>query len=1261
MGRIITGIIAGLILSSTLGLTNFSNPIFGLEIMGESAPFQVGIDESNNQVYIANQGSSTISVIDGALGSLTENTITASIPIGVGPVSINVNPLNHRIYTANQGDNTVSVVDGLTNTVLDTFPAGNGPVGISVNPATNRVYVGNVFDGTLTVIDDTKINDGIPGNEIITTVVLAPGAARIDFDPVLNKLYVVNFFSSITFVVDIQQGSPTENTLVDTINVGNAPSEVTVDSTTNKAYVTNRGSNSVSVIDGNTNTVVDTIPVGAGPNGIDADFVNNRIYVGNSISNTVSVIDTSSNSVIATIPAGLAPAGVGVDKITNKVYVANRDSDTITIIEIGGNLPPIANAGHNQAVDEGDFVILDGSASSDPENMMLTYDWQQTGGPIVVLSDHTSKNPTFTAPQVDKAELLLFDLVVNDGTFNSPPDTVKIVVNDLRNFEVPLSQTGNNLEGSVVVGDIPAGTTISFDFETPPGVLVDGELEQSKITTGIDGVGIEFDFLVTPVVPSNLPKLPTVPAVFYDIEFEGGIDFSNPSNLPDDNLPKSKFLVNRNFNSGDIFEDGCPVVKLFLLNENTLKWDELGNPVETNSNILYRANPFSNSVDVIDLTTNTVESIPVAGGPFSFVLNTNTNRAFTANSDSHSVSVIDINTNTVIDTIPVGLAPRTIEFNPNTNLVYVGNSGSNSVSVIDGNPGSPTENTVISTIPVGLFSTSITIDPFDRIFVINILGGTISVIDGSLGSPTLHTVIETIPATNLPGGIAFDPRDNKIYLSIFGGNNVLVLDGTPGSPTEFNVIDTIEVGTSPAIPTLDIPTNRLYVSNSADDTVSVIDLSLNAEIAVIPVGDGPFRNRINPNTDRLYTSNSNDATISIVDILSGSPTENSEIATIPVGIGGIDLDLNPSIVNPVRIPASDILDTNTGEKLQCAYIGKQPHYSKFAIGGIRALAIGALGGSSGGSGGGNAPSMDGISFDGVNTVDEDGVLEFGGVLIDEISPVNNFPSQTVEIGVPFELRFPFFEDNGVGSLQHVAVYLLQGDEKTIYDSQTNIIYEPNTSVEFTDTIGLISNVTAKGIVKSANSVDVIFGMTFNFPTEEALDVIVRAWDKYRRSSDIKFNDLLLVVDSDSKNNLPIDTVTEDNPGWSKSIQSSLTKSTTVFKENFEDSHITFDMEKGQSITTTFSEIPIWIKNNAYWWSEEKIDDDDFVAGMKYLVDQKIMVIPERHVVSILETPPEIEIPDWVKNNAGWWSEGRISDDEFVQSIEWLIEEGIMIV
>jgi YVTN family beta-propeller protein len=78
------------------------------------------------------------------------------------------------------------------------------------------------------------------------------------------------------------------------------------------AYITNLGSNSVSVIDTATNTVTVTIPVGVGPYGVAVSQDGSKLYVTNETSDTVSVIDTATNTVIATIPVGTTPRGVAV-------------------------------------------------------------------------------------------------------------------------------------------------------------------------------------------------------------------------------------------------------------------------------------------------------------------------------------------------------------------------------------------------------------------------------------------------------------------------------------------------------------------------------------------------------------------------------------------------------------------------------------------------------------------------------------------------------------------------------------------------------------------------------------------------------------------------------------------------------------------------------------------------------------------------------------------------------------------------------------
>ncbi|MBI1746574.1 MAG: beta-propeller fold lactonase family protein [Acidobacteria bacterium] len=73
------------------------------------------------------------------------------------------------------------------------------------------------------------------------------------------------------------------------------------------AYVTNSGSNTVSIIDIDNNTVVGTVSVGTRPSSLSITPDGTRVYVVNTGSNNVSVIDTATNRVIATISVGPAP------------------------------------------------------------------------------------------------------------------------------------------------------------------------------------------------------------------------------------------------------------------------------------------------------------------------------------------------------------------------------------------------------------------------------------------------------------------------------------------------------------------------------------------------------------------------------------------------------------------------------------------------------------------------------------------------------------------------------------------------------------------------------------------------------------------------------------------------------------------------------------------------------------------------------------------------------------------------------------------
>ena len=94
--------------------------------------------------------------------------------------------------------------------------------------------------------------------------------------------------------------------------------------------------------------------------------------------------------------------------------------------------------------------------------------------------------------------------------------------------------------------------------------------------------------------------------------------------------------------------------------------------------------------------------------------------------------------------------------------------------------------------------------------------------------------------------------------------------------------------------------------------------------------------------------------------------------------------------------------------------------------------------------------------------------------------------------------------------------------------------------------------------------------------------------------------------------------------------------------------------------TAVAEIPDWVKSNAGWWAEGMIDDDSFVQAMQYLINRGDIQIPEPEPETKNDETAS-EVPSWVKISAGWWAEGMIDDDSFVQAMQFLIQNRVVVV
>jgi YVTN family beta-propeller protein len=290
---------------------------------------------------------------------------------------------------------------------------------------------------------------------------------------------------------------------VSTVPVGSSPARADVNLYTNKIYVANSMSNSVTVIDGNDNTTA-TVAAGIFPVDIAVNQLTNKIYVANYFGASVTVIDGNDNSTI-TIPVGSGPGKIAVNPLTNKIYVTNENSHEVTIINGADNSTSAiflgAEPGH-LAVDlirnkiyltvpSTSFVcVLDGRTNSLTNVPGVAF-------PSAMALNQVTNRLYLVASNAD--QVILFDGVHGStetiGVGSVPRAlavnslTNKIYVTDIGGNDLTVIDGNNNSTSSIAIGFSPSFVT------TNPAT--------NKIYTGSrsDGIVTEIDGTSTLPIP----------------------------------------------------------------------------------------------------------------------------------------------------------------------------------------------------------------------------------------------------------------------------------------------------------------------------------------------------------------------------------------------------------------------------------------------------------------------------------------------------------------------------------------------------------------------------------------------------------------------------------------------------------------------------------------------------------------------------------------------------------------------------------------
>lgn len=266
-----------------------------------------------------------------------------------------------------------------------------------------------------------------------------------------------------------------------TVETGNAPYGAAIFPYGNYGYITNSGSNSVTIVDFSEindpdDVVLATISVGKEPRGVAVDPFGYYVYVANYESDTISIINTISNTVTSTVSSGDGPWGIFADPDGETVYVSNYLDDSISVVSATSA-----------------FTISD--AGDGPVGLSMSSD-----GKYLYVANHDGN--MITRIETSKyEEKLLDDFTITGrvsvgaapfGIVVSPDDDYIFVSNSDDNTVSVINAESLTIEATLDVGDTPMGIAVPKHGDAVyVACFGDGKLQQIRI----DNLSVtDFDF-----------------------------------------------------------------------------------------------------------------------------------------------------------------------------------------------------------------------------------------------------------------------------------------------------------------------------------------------------------------------------------------------------------------------------------------------------------------------------------------------------------------------------------------------------------------------------------------------------------------------------------------------------------------------------------------------------------------------------------------------------------------------------------------------
>jgi len=151
----------------------------------------------------------------------------------------------------------------------------------------------------------------------------------------VSRAIALNPESGKIYAVATKQNSVafhnTSTSATSLIQTGASPVALTINQVTNRIYVANSDSGTVSVLDGATDAVLTTLDVGPNPYVLVADQLSNKIFLSNTFSDKLTIIDGATNSI--TKLKAVSANVLAVDEKLSKIYLLGYEDENLNVFD----------------------------------------------------------------------------------------------------------------------------------------------------------------------------------------------------------------------------------------------------------------------------------------------------------------------------------------------------------------------------------------------------------------------------------------------------------------------------------------------------------------------------------------------------------------------------------------------------------------------------------------------------------------------------------------------------------------------------------------------------------------------------------------------------------------------------------------------------------------------------------------------------------------------------------------------------------------